>query len=66
MSTVDTAPLDDLEQQEDSRANVLQADIAEGVADIAAGRVRELDIDEIKQRGRALLGSPTDCRRSRL
>ena len=35
----------------------LKADIAQGVADIAAGRVRELDINEIKQRGRATLTS---------
>jgi antitoxin ParD1/3/4 len=33
----------------------LKGDIAQGVADIAAGRVRELDIYEIKQRGRAAL-----------
>lgn len=44
----------------------LKAEIAQGVADIAAGRVRELDMDEIKRRGRAMLGLPTDCRRSRL
>jgi antitoxin ParD1/3/4 len=31
----------------------LKADISQGVADIAAGRVRELDLNEIKQRGRA-------------
>ncbi len=30
----------------------LKADIAQGVADISAGRVRELDMNEIKQRGR--------------
>ena len=31
----------------------LRADIALGVADIQAGRVREVDMSEIKQRGRA-------------
>jgi antitoxin ParD1/3/4 len=35
----------------------LKADIAQGVADIAAGRVRELDMNEIKQRGRAMLAA---------
>ncbi len=35
----------------------LNADIAQGVADIAAGRVRELDTNEIKQRGRAMLAA---------
>ena len=35
----------------------LKADIAQGVADITAGRVRELDMDEIKQRGRAALAA---------
>jgi antitoxin ParD1/3/4 len=33
----------------------LKADIAQGVADISAGRVRELDMNEIKQRGRTEL-----------
>jgi hypothetical protein len=33
----------------------LKADIARGVADISAGRVRELDMNEIKQLGRAEL-----------
>lgn len=33
----------------------LKADIAQGVADISADRVRELDMSEIKQRGRAEL-----------
>lgn len=33
----------------------LTADIAQGVADVSAGRVRELDMNEIKQRGRAEL-----------
>jgi antitoxin ParD1/3/4 len=35
----------------------LKADIAQGVADIAAGRVRELGMSEIKQRGRAMLAA---------
>lgn len=35
----------------------LKADIAQGVADIASGRVRELDMDEIKARGRAKLAA---------
>jgi hypothetical protein len=48
------------------QADKLKADIAQGVADIAAGRVRVLNMDEIKQRGRAVVGLPTDCRRSRL
>ena len=43
----------------------LREKIAQGLADIAAGRVRELDMDEIKRRGRTALGLPTDCRRSR-
>lgn len=33
----------------------LKADIAQGVADVSAGRVRELNMNEIKQRGRAEL-----------
>ncbi len=33
----------------------LKADITRGVADISAGRVRELDMNEIKRRGRAEL-----------
>lgn len=35
----------------------LKADIAQGVADISAGRVSELDINDIKQRGRARLAA---------
>jgi antitoxin ParD1/3/4 len=35
----------------------LKVDIAEGVADIAAGRVRELDMNEMKQRGRKTLAA---------
>ncbi|MDP2434034.1 MAG: type II toxin-antitoxin system ParD family antitoxin [Pseudomonadota bacterium] len=33
----------------------LKADIDQGVADIKAGRAREIDIESIKQRGRATL-----------
>lgn len=33
----------------------LKADIAVGVADMAAGQVRALDLAELKQRGRAML-----------
>jgi antitoxin ParD1/3/4 len=40
----------------------LKADIAQGVADISAGRVRELDMNEIKQRGRTEL----NARRSKI
>jgi antitoxin ParD1/3/4 len=36
----------------------LKADIAVGMADISAGRVRSLDIDEIKRRGRELHAVP--------
>jgi len=35
----------------------LKADIAQGVADIESSRARELDINEIKQRGRAALAA---------
>jgi antitoxin ParD1/3/4 len=35
----------------------LKADIIQGVADIAAGQVRELDMNDIKQRGRAALAT---------
>ena len=35
----------------------LQADIAQGVADINTGRVREVSISGIKERGRAILTS---------
>lgn len=35
----------------------LKADIAQGVADVSAGRVRELNMNEIKQRGRAELNA---------
>jgi len=35
----------------------LRMDIEQGVADIAADRVRELDMAEVKQRGRAILAS---------
>lgn len=33
----------------------LKTDIAQGVSDIEAGRVRELDMADLKQKGRALL-----------
>lgn len=33
----------------------LQADIAQGVADVGAGRVASLDIEDIKRQGRAAL-----------
>jgi len=36
----------------------LKADIAQGVADINAGRVREVSMSSIKERGRAILASP--------
>jgi len=36
----------------------LKADIAQGVADINAGRVREVSMFSIKERGRAILASP--------
>jgi antitoxin ParD1/3/4 len=35
----------------------LKSDIAQGLADIAAGRLSELDMNEIKQRGRAKLAA---------
>jgi antitoxin ParD1/3/4 len=35
----------------------LKADITQGVADIAAGQVRELGVNDIKQRGRAALAA---------
>ena len=35
----------------------LQADIAQGVADINAGRVREVSMAAIKERGRAMLAA---------
>lgn len=35
----------------------LKADIAQGVADISAGRVREASMARIKERGRAILAS---------
>lgn len=35
----------------------LKADIDQGIADIKAGRTREIDIEAIKQRGRAALAS---------
>ena len=35
----------------------LKTDIAQGVADISAGRVREASMASIKERGRAILAS---------
>lgn len=35
----------------------LKADIDLGVADISAGRIREIDIESIKRRGRATLAT---------
>ena len=35
----------------------LRADIAQGITDIEAGRVREISIPDLKQRGRALLAA---------
>lgn len=35
----------------------LRADIAQGVADIEAGQVREISVSELKQRGRAMLAA---------
>lgn len=35
----------------------LRSDIDAGVADVAAGRVREVDVESIKQRGRASLAA---------
>ncbi|MDD5389133.1 MAG: type II toxin-antitoxin system ParD family antitoxin [Gallionellaceae bacterium] len=35
----------------------LKADIDQGIADIKAGKTREIDIEAIKQRGRATLAS---------
>ncbi|ENO85795.1 type II toxin-antitoxin system ParD family antitoxin [Thauera linaloolentis] len=37
--------------------SALKADIAQGVADIDAGRARELNMSSIKARGRAILAS---------
>jgi predicted transcriptional regulator len=36
-------------------AATLKSEIAEGLADIAAGRVREFDISAVIERGKALL-----------
>lgn len=35
----------------------LQADIAQGMADIKAGRVEDLDIESIKQQGRSVMAN---------
>jgi antitoxin ParD1/3/4 len=37
--------------------SALQTEIAQGIADVDAGRVREVDFAAIKQQGRALLSS---------
>ncbi len=39
----------------------LQADIDQGVADIKAGKAREIDIESIKQRGRAALAKRAEA-----
>lgn len=38
--------------------SALKADITQGVADINSGRVREVSMSSIKERGRAILASP--------
>lgn len=38
--------------------SALKADIAQGVADMNAGRVREVSMSSIKERGRAILATP--------
>ena len=38
--------------------SALKGDIAQGVADINAGRVREIDMASIKARGRAIMATP--------
>ena len=45
--------------QEVRAANLaaLRTEIEQGLADIQAGRMRELDMDEIRQRGRAILAT---------
>jgi len=61
-------PSPPIERQADKRADALKAEVAQGVADITAGRMRELERDEIRRGGRAVLvvlGLPTECRRSR-
>lgn len=35
----------------------LQAEIAKGIADIEAGQVREVDVSDLKQLGRAMLAA---------
>lgn len=35
----------------------LKADIDQGIADISAGRIKELDVESIKRRGRATLAA---------
>jgi antitoxin ParD1/3/4 len=48
------------EAYEDVRAAnlaALQADIAQGVADIASGQFGEVNVDDLKMRGRAMLAA---------
>ena len=40
---------------EPGEREALRADIAKGMADLAAGRVTDFDLDRIVERGRALL-----------
>jgi antitoxin ParD1/3/4 len=39
----------------------LRADIDQGIADIKAGRAREIDIESIKQRGRVAIVRPEEA-----
>jgi antitoxin ParD1/3/4 len=41
----------------DANLSALRVDIESGLADIKAGRVKTLDMNELKQRGRAALAS---------
>lgn len=41
----------------DSSLASLKADIAQGMADIEAGRVEDLDMEKIKQQGRSILAA---------
>jgi antitoxin ParD1/3/4 len=45
----------------ESSLAALKADIDQGVADIEAGKVREIDIESLKQRGRAALAKRTEA-----
>lgn len=40
-----------------SKLNSLKADIMQGLNDIDAGRIKELDIDSLKQQGRGTLAN---------